>query len=478
MNLKWEVLMDWKKLIFIVYSTICIVSAQALDSNSTVVDPGLSAQLSVGFNYDFLRSPLNVSFDKQVGYFSVNIPVKFSIPNSINSLVPDQIEKTFPEGKKFTPETYARQYGNTTLRVDLPNLLLKNSVLTVSNIQMMYLNYNNVLKIPRLEVGTSGQGGDGKLNLFLRGIVSIPIDFSLGWETLTLGYAYKLNDMFTFAVNLHRHSFHFDLQGKVDIDILGRFSTLIKQEGIEYPIKGDLDYSLKNSVEGHYDLVRYSPSFAIRAWRFELISRFGMKAEAKGYLDAVYSVPFFMDPESFAIETFTEEYVTENFDRFRNSESNQVVYSTQKKMKWQMPHAHTLSFDILPKKLSLSYTKLFNQIEMELYDDQVDLSLLEDSTDTRDVLDFRVSAKVDHVLLLHGDFPRFNFNLGIFALDFGFRDKENILANKLTKFRFGKAGMVTPVLNMGTVVGRRVQGMLELDLLPLVAIKTGIVYYF
>ncbi len=157
----------------------------------------------------------------------------------------------------------------------------------------------------------------------------------------------------------------------------------------------------------------------------------------------------------------------------------QSLSNMKKEMTWKMPQAHTLQFEIIPDKFSISYTKLFGDIEMSLYDTDMDSLSINDSTNYNDTLDFRFKAHVDHMIMLHGSFWNTFFNIGIYSMDFSFRDKENILSEieALEKLKFGN-GIMAPVLNLGAVVGTKVQVVGELDVLPLLALKVGLNYYF
>ncbi len=451
--------------------------AQTGDIVTSGLAPDFDAKLAFGFNYDYLQSPLKVSFDYPKGYFSINIPLTYSPPKTLTGAMTEPLADQFEEGEEFEPTASATQNANTTIKVDVP---MMGGVCTFSNMQMMYLRYMNTLGLPNLEI-SQPQSDDSEFGLFMRGMVSVPVDVQMGWETMTFGYAYQVNDMLKFAFNLHRHVFTFDVKGKIDIDILGKLSFNIEGESVEQ----EIEYPLKNVIDGHYEVERWTPTMAIKYWRVSLISRFGMTTTPRGFLTARYSVPFFIDPETFTLdeglsdEELMTEYLTENIDKFLNNNTNEVEYSTNKKMKWKMPQAHTLMFDIVPDKLSLSYTKLFGDIEMELYDPTSDKLALQDTTNYPDTLDFRFNASVDHMIILHGSFYSSFFNLGIYSMDFGFRDRNNLLYNvkALRKIRYGK-GVMTPILNLGAMIGGKLQVLAELDVLPLVAFKTGIVYYF
>ena len=442
--------------------------------------PDATTGLSFGFNYDYLRSPLNVSFDYPVGYFGINVPFKQSVPKGLISNLTEDLSSWFRDSAEFIPDISANQNPNTTIKVDVP---MMGGVATFSNMQMMYLRYILTLGLPDLEISPDEEASNNEMALLLRGIISVPLDLAMGWETMTFGYAYEVNDKLKFALNLHRHTLTFDVSGKIDIDLLGYFKIQV-QDGL-VNTKENLSYSLHNVISGHYSAETWTPSFAAKYWRLSLISRFGMNIKPKGYLKAKYAVPFFVDPDKFSIDDELtdpenmEPYLIDNMDKFLNSDLNEVEYSTTKKMTWKMPQAHTFMFDIVPDKFSVSYTKLFGNIEMELFDPESDKQALIDTSSYPDTLDFRFKASVDHMIIIHGNFFSSFFNIGIYSLDFAFGDKENLLSglSALEKLKFGN-GIMTPLLNIGALVGSKIKLLIELDILPLTAFKTGIVYYF
>jgi vancomycin resistance protein YoaR len=177
--------------------------------------------------------------------------------------------------------------------------------------------------------------------------------------------------------------------------------------------------------------------------------------------------------------TIDQKYLTDNLDKFRNNETQDVEFSTSKEMKWDMPQAHSIVFDLIKEKFSLSYTKFIGSIKMELYDPACDKGALTDTNNYPDTLDFRFNAFTDHMIVLNGTFNAGFFNIGIYSMDFGFGDKKNLLSNieALQDIRYGD-GIMTPILNGGLIIGTKIQVLLELDLLPLTALKTGLIYYF
>ncbi|NLG17583.1 MAG: hypothetical protein GX556_09670, partial [Fibrobacter sp.] len=49
------------------------------DFNANIQLPAFNAKLSIGFNYDLLRAPTDVSFEYPKGYFGFNLPIEQSI---------------------------------------------------------------------------------------------------------------------------------------------------------------------------------------------------------------------------------------------------------------------------------------------------------------------------------------------------------------------------------------------------------------
>jgi hypothetical protein len=98
------------------------------------------------------------------------------------------------------------------------------------------------------------------------------------------------------------------------------------------------------------------------------------------------------------------------------------------------------------------------------------------SQDDSLVLDLGLS--VDDVMLLHLAAYTAYLNLGVFAMDLRSANRTNILGSvMMPQMRLGKAAML-PVLNLGTLLGSRWQVLLEVDVLPLPALRSGLVYNF
>jgi hypothetical protein len=165
--------------------------------------------------------------------------------------------------------------------------------------------------------------------------------------------------------------------------------------------------------------------------------------------------------------------ITQNLDS--------IVYETTESMTWKMPDGHTVAFDIVPNKFSVSYTKLFGEVAMKL--ENFSRKMVDETSGKKpDTLNFDYGVTVDNIMMLHLNFPSFFINLGLCGFDVRNGDDEYILGNlygesNLDFMRLGKAVML-PVLNGGVTLGTKIQLRIEADLLPLPAVRTGFSYYF
>jgi hypothetical protein len=449
--------------------------------------PNLYANFSIGFNYDFLHPPTKVSFDYPRGYIGLNIPFRYGLHNLYNEPLPEQVGDFLGDNDTtFTPIAMAQQNANKTIRVDVPMI---GGVGTFANIENFYLGYRNILGEPRVEIAPDV---DSTVEMFMAGMVGVPLDLSIAWETMVFGYAFQVNDNLTIALNLNRHLFVFDLHARVNVDLLGYFSVDVEPEGADEEqmaeagvggihLENDIDYSsheVFGSARGHYEAEAWTPTIGIKFWRLGLTSRFGLKTKAPGSLEAKYQLPFFIDPETFEMPDFSDpDYLMNNYQRILNGDVDSIAYSTEEPMEWEMPQGHTLTFDIVPDKLYLSYTKFFGEIRMAI--SGISAKRKREDLDTAEIREvgFDVGVSVDHIAMLHGSFYNAFFNIGAFALDLRNEDTEDILPNAVPDLRYA-GGIVMPVLNFGTAMGSKMQLLLELDLLPLTALKTGLIYHF
>jgi len=441
--------------------------------------PSLNVSLGIGFNYDYLKSPLDVDYDGAKGYYSINIPIKFSPSQELMDDLLADVSKYFSDGERFSPNMAAKQFANTTIRVEVPMLW---GVASFSYTNVMTAKYENATGIPSFRF-TPFEDKDDPVDLILRGEFNTPLRFSFGWESMTFGYVYRFENLkipVAVGLNLHRHRFYFNASGNINIDALGNADQKIDMVNLSVPF----NYCLRNPIYGEYSLERWTPTFFARVWNFDFISRIMFSGYAKGALSAKYAVPFFVDASNFTLNDslYKPEYITDHIKNgdFLESRTDTVGLETNNKMKWQMPSVLTLKYNIIPEHLSISYSKFIGKTSLELVD-----TTFGDYKEGRKVdflkngLNLKTNIYVDHLILLNGKAKAFYGNLGIVSVDVDFMEKEDLLGKTREFYAvpYGK-GVMVPVLSAGGIIGTRLQLLMELDILPFPALKSGLVYNF
>jgi len=432
------------------------------------------ARFSMGFNYDLLRPPTQVSFDYPRGFIGFNIPLEGSInPRKINAGVDSSINKIFRNGDEIKPIASARQNPSTTIRVDVPML---GGVGTFANMQNVYISYMNTLGIPSLMAAQPENNG---ISMAMRGAINVPLDVSVSWETMVFGYAYKVNKDLTLALNLNRHVFRLDARGDVNVDLLGYVK--INQDLLNKKI--GFDYTVAGVANANYSAEPWSATLAAKYWRVALTSRFGMKTRARGSMNVDYTLPFFIDKETFQISMDQKDLMDIAYlNRLEANETSTFTYHSNRDMTWEMPSAYTLSFDIVRDRMNISYTKLTGKIKMGLDNVWVLQSNPKDTVGpaTYDTFNLQLGLPVDNIIMISGNFKNAFFNLGVFGIDCDVGGRNKILSAPLAKMQYPMLGGMPlfPVLNFGSALGTKMQLLLEIDVLPLMALKSGVVYYF
>jgi hypothetical protein len=523
--------------LFAVALTAAQVSAQVsgidgVDSHMTM--PSFDVRFSTGFNYDLLRPPTNVSFRYPVGYFGLNLPISIggdlqTIP-ALSGVMDDLFEDDgqFRRGENFKPNAGASQNPNVTVRVDVP---LLSGVGSFAYTQNFFMNFSTAIGGASvigafMPIEDKIEESDAVIDLngyfSLRGALSIPLTVNMGWETMTFGYAYRVadNDNLIFALNLHRHLFFMDVKAKANIDLLGHLNVSangsMKTPGdapdinitIIPPTGEDIiDFNSEKcngSAVGRYRAETWTPSIGVKLWRFSLASRFGINTKAKGSINGQFTVPAIVDLETGELNKEYDDLVNslsgdnanpkkildtisaKGMGGLITKDLDSIVYETNESMTWKMPDGHTIAFEVIPNRLSVSYTKLFGEVAMKLEHfskKKTDIDLDKESIwEDADTINFDFGAKIDHIMMLHLNFPSFFINLGLCGFDIRNGDDDYILGklykdNNLDFMRLGKAIML-PVLNGGVTLGTKIQLRIEADLLPLPAVRTGFNYYF
>lgn len=487
--------------LFSLVMTLYAANEMDIDNlNANIKLPQFNARLSIGFNYDLLRTPTDVSFEYPRGFMGFNVPLEQTInlrdfiqyiDPAIDSIFNDST--MFSNGNDFKPEGIAKQNPNVSVSVDVP---MMGGVASFASTQNFFLNYQNALGNPNFFINPPPDSLIEGVQLLLRGTINVPMNLSMSWETMTFGYAYRINQYLTMALNLHRHLFTMDIKGKVDADILGRFKYDSGEEGgAGLSINHEMDFSsdkVYGRAYGHYDAEVWTPTIGVKVWRFILTSRFGFTTNATGEFFAKYALPFFIDARTFEQSVdFEDPEILNDAEMRQNLFSNAIDSVTissikttgdsrvNSELEWKMPTGLSLAFDIVPEHLRLSYTKIFGEVAMKL--DQIAMEKNAMETGDREsafdslVVDFGV--QVDNIIMLHCNLFNAFLNIGVFGIDVRYEDQKNLLGKNMPYMHMGDAAMI-PALNFGSAIGTKLQLLLELDVLPLPALKTGVFYYF
>jgi hypothetical protein len=465
----------------------------------TLTPPTFNAKLTVGFNYDILRPPTDVSFDYAKGYAAFNFPFESGslIPketaNQLWGQVSKQLSQDSASGQSFQPQASARQFANTTIRVDIPML---GGVATFANIQNVYINYLNTLGNTDLRINydtTVDNGGTkSDVSLLLLGAINVPIEATLGWETMSFGYAYRVNKDLVVAADVQRHIFRLDLLAKVDVDMLGQFSATqsggaggggggiggtadIQNQPIDYPSS-----KVYGEANGHFEAEAWSASFGVKYWRLTYTARFGIDTKAHGSLVAKYYLPFFIDAKTFQpnLDIQDPSKLMGMLSDFQQQKTDSVVYFSADDARWKLPQGHTLSIDLIRDKVSLSYTKVFGDIEA-----YHSASAHDTANPGKQTVDLDAAITVDNIIMLNCNFYNASLNMGVFGFDVRINNDRNLIGNAIKQNKSLKWAMLgqnamIPILNLGAMLGAKTQLGFELDVLPLPAFKIGVAYHF
>jgi hypothetical protein len=465
----------------------------------TLSAPTFNAKLTMGFNYDILRPPTDVSFDYAKGYAAFNFPLESGslIPKETGSQLWGQVSKQLSQdsasGQSFQPQASARQFANTTIRVDIPML---GGVASFSNIQNIYINYLNTLGNSDLRIAydstMDNNGSATNVSLLLLGAINVPIEATLGWETMSFGYAYRVNKDLVIAADVMRHIFRLDMLAKMDVDMLGRVSvtssggasggggglsgaTDLPNQSIDYPSS-----KTYGEANGHFQAEAWSATFGVKYWRLNYTARFGIDTKAHGAIVAKYYLPPFIDAKTFENKLDPKDYskVLTLINDLQQQKTDSVVYNSKDDARWKLPQGHTISFDLIRDKVAISYTKVFGDIEA------YHSTSAHDSADPdKQRVDLDAAITVDNIIMLNCNFYSAFLNLGVFGLDFRIDNQKNLLGNAIKQnksiawMRLGSNAMF-PIINLGAMLGSKTQLGFELDVLPLPAFKTGVVYHF
>ncbi len=421
------------------------------------------AKLSGAFAYDFLKSPLRPLKEGGRAQLLFNLPFNISAP--VQSYLGDVGDSTL-----VIPDALASisQRFNMHLDVSAP---LFGGLAFFAVRENARLNALGALGNGRFNLDTS-LAGTG--TVLLRGSIQLPMLFDLYWRSLSFGYCFEPNKNVRIGLQVHKHVFGVRLAGDLKPDIAGRIGIQNEFTSASFPIAYP-EEKVYGHAQGEYTGQAWSPEVGLQFWRFSLVSRMGVHAVGRGHLDLDYSVPFFIDPNTFE-SRFSEPdsfLAGPNLKRILNSEVNQKSLHVHSHLILDIPQSHTMGFDLVRDKLTLSYTKVIGQLSIYTESDSgnsKDTTIL----DPRDYLNATLFP--DNILTLSAHFGFFRGTIGANTFNLNYRDQSHILRGILP-LEFNGDPLV-PILNFGMEWGEWLNFSLDFFILPLPSVRSGITYAF
>lgn len=435
------------------------------------------AEIRGAFAYDILKSPLGRPFDRGRAQAAFNLPINLS------ARAQDFLGEA-TDSAVVMPELFARVSQDLNVHVDLSAPVLGGTAFFAAR-ENAGLSVRGAFGDARLDLDTALESG----SVLLKGSVNMPMIFDMHWRSLTFGYAFRPAPWLAVAFQMHKHTFAARTSGDLRPDVSGRIT--VAGEGantsflVEYP-----DSRVYGSARGEYQGKAWSPEMGVSAGPVTLVSRMGTRMRARGYLDAEYNVPFFVDPETFDMR-FSEPdsfLAAENLGRLLNGEVGRKAMRVRESLLLTIPQSHTLAVELWRGRLSLSYTKVFGHLSIHGAGPDTaaaaggpagagaDPAAGGDSviTSTEGFVDLDLWP--DHVLVLSGAFGWFHGSVGVHTLNVGYRGRKDLLSG-ISALEWDGDPLV-PILGFGFAWGSPIQLTMDFHVSPLPAVRTGAVYVF
>jgi hypothetical protein len=469
--------MKWITTALLVAGIATVFSAEGL--NYSLNSQNTQAILNAGISYDLLRSPTNVSFEYPEGYLSFNIPLDLTTNKY-------DLSKCL-EGSdgRFTPRFGARQKLNYAFRVNVPMLRGVVTYAQTENVNFdLNLNPGTTVKLDK--EFSMGENTSDNASLSLAGGINLPIRFEMGWRTQSFGYAFKPRPDMIFAVNLHHHLFEADANGQLNINLLGNVGINTNLLSKDLPINYS-EEDVFGQVSGFYKGSAWSPAFGLKWWRFTLTSRIGVRIDITGNFKTRLQVPFFVDPkelivneDKLVVNKFASDSapnMTELLSAFNDLEANltasatdSFILETKTAAEFAIPSGQSITFEAWKNHLFLSYTYIHGGIHGDGA-----ISGFHKNEDGK--TDFDLGFNVQHVSTMQFVFDHAKITLGTMFLDFYMKDKKHWISTDTPFEPYN--GILVPILHLATNFGlANAKILLELDITPIPALKTGFIYYF
>jgi hypothetical protein len=426
------------------------------------------AKLSGAFSYEFLNSPLSHSFTEGNALISLNLP--FNASAQANRFL-----GSVADSAVVIPELFARVSQHLNAHVDVSAPMFGGVAFFAAR-ENASLTVSGTLGNARFNLDTTL---DGSGSVLLKGSIHMPLLFDMHWRSLSFGYAFKPAKRIELGFQVHKHQFTARTSGDLRPDLSGRMSVGGDAGNtsflVEYP-----DDKVYGVADGWYEGTAWSPEMAVGVGPVRLLSRMGARMSAKGHLDVTYAVPYFIDPATFEPRfTAPDSFLSaDNLRRLLDGETGKRNIHIRDRLILTLPQSHTLSVDILPGRLSLSYTKVFGHVSIhtESGDGADSSGAAADSAsgDTEGFVDLDLFP--DQVLCLSGKFAWFHGDLGLHSLNMGYRNKRNLLTG-LSPFEWDGDPLV-PILDFGFTWGHPLVFSTDFYVSPLPAVRSGVSYAF
>lgn len=446
------------------------------------------AELSGAFSYEFLKSPLSRPFDRGEAEISLNLPFNASAQaqHFMGSIADSAI---------VVPDLFARVSQDLNAQVDV-------SAPVFGGVAFFAARENASLRVAGalgnaafdLDTTLAGSG-----SILLRGSIHMPLLFEMHWRSLSFGYAFRPAPWLTLGFQVHKHQFTARTSGDLKPDLSGLVSVGGDAGNtsfqVEYP-----DTKVFGVADGSYQGTAWSPEMAIGVGPVRLVSRMGARMPAKGHLDVTYAVPFFIDPATFETR-FTEPdsfLATDNLGRLLNGETGSRNIHMRDRLILTLPQSHTLTVELWPEKLSLSYTKVLGHVSIHAESagkagitgadtagapfhtgsgnpGAADAEASGDEeTDAGEFVDLDLFP--DQVLCLSGRFGWFHGDVGLHSLNVSYRNQGHLLSG-LSPLEWDGDPLV-PILDFGFTWGYPLVFGADFFVSPLPAVRSGVSYRF
>jgi hypothetical protein len=433
------------------------------------------AELSGAFSYDFLRSPLSRPFDKGSALVSLNLPFQASAQAQ-------RFLGSFADSSVVIPELFARVSQHLNAHVDVSAPLFGGVAFFAAR-ENASLTVSGALGDARFNMDTTLEGSGSVL---LKGSIHMPLLFDMHWRSLSFGYAFRPSHLVSLGFQIHKHQFNARTSGDLKPDLSGRIAVGGDAGNtsflVEYP-----DDKVYGTADGSYEGKAWSPEMAVGVGPVRLVSRMGARMAAKGHVDVSYSVPYFIDPETFE-PRFTEPdsfLASDNLRRLLDGETGKRDIHIRERLILLLPQSHTISLDLWPGRLSLSYTKVFGRVSIHTEpiaegpagtgpDPAGGAPADSGGGDSEDFVDLDLFP--DQVLCLSAKLGWFHGDLGVHSLNMSYRKKKNLLSG-LSPIEWDGDPLV-PIIDFGFTWGHPLVFFTDFFVSPLPAVRSGVSYAF